>query len=241
MISIVYRPDLEAYAKRLSALIGAEPLSCSKRPDLTVVVGGDGTLLSAIHTHPCVLDSVVLHVGGGKINFFSAIRVGEAPLEEIARRITSGDFRVIELPTIDAGCTAVNEVVVRNADYKKLLSFKLYGDSLSIDGRADGVIISTPQGSTGYALSAMAPIVDFRINAFIIAFIAPFTLYLRPLIVPPGELWVEAFQDAVLVCDGYEELRDRKFLIRPGARRLKMAVFGDFDYGERVAARLIAR
>jgi len=242
VIAVVYRGDLADIAKRLRSLLGASELDCSAdRPDLTVVVGGDGTLLEAIHKHPCVLDSLVVHIGGGRINFYRTTRIGEMALEEVARRVLARDMNVVELPTIDAGgCTAVNEVVIRNVDYRKLLSFRITGAAPIISGRADGVIVSTPQGSPGYAVSAWGPVVDYRLEAFVISFIVPYTLYLRPLVVPQEPLEISTAQEAELTCDGYGGLRGRSFSIRRGARRLRLAIFGEYDYYDRVLSRLLS-
>mgnify|MGYP001770632481 FL=1 len=241
MIAIAYRSDLADFAAKLKSLLGASELDCSNNPDVTVVVGGDGTLLEIVHRYPCVLDSLVVHVGGGRINFYRATRIGEMPLEEMARRILSRDLDVVELSTIDAGgCIAVNEVVIRNVDYKKLLTFKITSSSPIISGRADGVIISTPQGSAGYAVSTWGPIVDYRLEAFVISFIAPYTLYLRPLVVPQEPLEISTAQEAELACDGYGGLRGRSFIVRKGARKLRLAIFGEYDYYDRVLSRLLS-
>jgi NAD+ kinase len=242
VIALAYRSDLADFAAKLKSLLGASELDCSAgRPDVTVVVGGDGTLLEAIHRHPCVLDSLVVHVGGGRINFYRTTRIGEASLEEVARRVLSRDLNVVELPTIDAGgCTAVNEVVIRNADYRKLLSFRITASAPIIGGRADGIIVSTPQGSAGYAVSTWGPVVDYRLEAFVISFIAPYTLYLRPLVVPQEPLEISTAQEAELTCDGYGGLRGRSFTIKKGARRLRLAVFGEYDYYDRVLSRLLS-
>ncbi|MEL9990987.1 MAG: NAD(+)/NADH kinase [Thermoproteus sp.] len=241
MISIAYRVDLADVANKLKSLLGASDVDCSKRPDVTVVVGGDGTLLETIHRYPCVLDSLVVHIGGGRINFYRSVRIGEMKLEEIAKRVLSSEFNVVELPTIDAGCTAVNEVVIRNVDYRKLLSFKIVGGTQIVSGRADGVIVATPQGSTGYAISTWGPIVDYRLAAFVISFLAPYTLHLRPLVVPQEPLEVLTAQEAELTCDGYDVQRGRSFHIRRGGRNLKLVVFGEYDFYERVSARLLSQ
>lgn len=241
MIAIAYRNDLADFASKLKSLIGAAELNCADKPDVTVVVGGDGTFLETIHKHPCVLDSLLVHVGGGRINFYRSARIGEMPMEEMAKRILSRDFDVVELPVIDAGgCIAVNEVVIRNVDYKKLLAFKITGSSPIISGRADGVIISTPQGSSGYAISTWGPVVDYRLEAFVISFIAPYTLYLRSIVVPQEPLEVTTSQEAELTCDGYGGLRGRSFVVRKSAKKLKLAVFGEYDYYERVLSRLLS-
>ncbi|MBP1449920.1 MAG: NAD(+)/NADH kinase [Thermoproteus sp.] len=241
MIALLYREDLKDVGIRLMRMLNAEELSCSRQPDITVIVGGDGTLLNALHRYPCVVDSLVVHVGSGNVNFYRSVRIGEMPLEEIAERISAEDFNVVEFSTIDAGhCLAVNEVVARSID-RRLLAFKISSGSLSLSGRADGVIISTPQGSTGYILSTFGPVVDYRIPAFVISFIAPYTLYLRPLVVPQEPVLVETLQDAEISCDGYDERRSRRFVVKLGKRKLRLAVFGEYDYHKRVLNRLLAQ
>jgi len=105
-------------------------------------------------------------------------------------------------------------------------------------GRADGVIISTPHGSSGYVVSTFGPVVDYRAEAVVISFIAPYTLFLRPIVLVSSQVVVETAEDAVLVCDGRETRQGRSFLVRRGGRKLKLAVFGEFQFLHRVMERL---
>ncbi|WP_052883193.1 NAD(+)/NADH kinase [Thermoproteus tenax] len=241
MIAITYRADLADAARKLKSLLNASELDCSNKPEKVVVLGGDGTLLETIHRYPCVLDSLVFHIGGGRINFYRTVRVGEMSFEEIAKRIAAENYNIIDFSLINTKkCFALNEIIIRNLNYKKLLMFKISSNSFSISGRADGVVIATPHGSTGYAVSAGGPIVDVKLDALIISFIAPYTLYLRPLVVPPETIEITTYNDAELSCDGYEEEHGREFVVNKSDRRLHLAVFGEFDYYERVSQRLIS-
>jgi NAD+ kinase len=87
-------------------------------------------------------------------------------------------------------------------------------------------------------VSTFGPVVDYRADAVVVSFIAPYTLFLRPLVLMSSQVVVETGEDAVLVCDGRETRQGRDFLVRKGEKRLKLAVFDEFQFLSRVMERL---
>jgi len=238
VFAVYYRPDLWPLAEEFKSRYGAVDLSCGGEFTHVFILGGDGTLLEALRRFPCMLDSVVVHLGMGKVNFYRSAEF-TIPVEEAVEKVRRGEYRVLEFSTLEHdGCRALNEVSIYRREPGRLLSFRVRSDEGEVVGRADGVIISTPHGSSGYVVSTFGPVVDYRAEAIVISFIAPYTLFLRPLVLVTSQVAVETAEDAVLVCDGRETRQGRSFLVRRGGKRLKLAVFGEFQFLHRVMERL---
>jgi NAD+ kinase len=164
------------------------------KPNLVIVLGGDGTLLAAARAFACTT-TPILSVNLGSLGFLT-----EIPLSDL-------------YPTLEAWCSNCAEIEVRSMMHAELIrdgeiirqwgalndvviakgTIARMGDySVEIDSqlvatfRADGVIISTPTGSTAYNLAANGPIVMPSVNAMLVTPICPHLLTIRP-IVTPGE------------------------------------------------------
>jgi len=238
VFAVYYRPDLRPLAEEFKSRYGAVDLICRGELSHVFILGGDGTLLEALRRFPCVLDSVVVHLGMGRVNFYRSAEF-TIPVEEAVEKIRRGEYRVLEFSTLEHdGCRALNEISIYRREPGRLLSFRMRTDEGEVVGRADGVIISTPHGSSGYVVSTFGPVVDYRAEAVVISFIAPYTLFLRPIVLVSSQVAVETAEDAVLVCDGRETRQGRSFLVKRGGRKLKLAVFGEFQFLHRVMERL---
>ncbi len=160
------------------------------RIDLLIVVGGDGTLLHAAkivapHAVP------VLGVNRGRLGFL--VDVSPDRFDEIAR-VVDGDMqveerlmleaRVLEGDRVIARSTALNEVVLQRWNTARMIEFETWIDGEPCNRhRSDGLIVSTPTGSTAYALSGGGPIMHPGINAVALVPISPHTLSNRPLVI----------------------------------------------------------
>jgi NAD+ kinase len=157
--------------------------------DLAVVLGGDGTMLRALQRF-LGTGVPVLGVNFGRVGFLASIPADG--LEDGLRRAFAGDLATVELPTLEAvvdGETryAVNDVVVRSADVGRMiqLGWSLGGEDLG-GQPCDGMICSTPVGSTAYNLSNGGPVLVWGLEAMAVTFVAPHSLHARPLVVPAG-------------------------------------------------------
>ena len=157
--------------------------------DLAIVLGGDGTMLRAL-TRFLGTDVPVLGVNFGRVGFLSTMPRTE--LESGLTRVFSGEYAVTELTTldVDAGSArgvAVNDLVITSATLGRMveLDWCVGGEEL---GRqpCDGVILSTPSGSTAYNLSNGGPVLVWGLDALALTFIAAHSLHARPLVVPRG-------------------------------------------------------
>lgn len=154
--------------------------------DLAIVLGGDGTILRAL-TRFLGTGTPVIGVNFGRVGFLSSIQRGE--LESGVARAFAGDYRVIELPTLevevdDERAVAVNDLVVASAVLGRMvqLEYAIGGESLGQVG-CDGVVCSTPSGSTAYNLSNGGPVLVWGLDAMAVTFAAPHSLHVRPLVV----------------------------------------------------------
>ena len=157
--------------------------------DVAVVLGGDGTMLRALHRF-LGSDVPVVGVNFGRVGFLAS--VGPEELEACVARVFSGDYRVVPLTTLDVGAdgargSAVNDVVVLSAVRGRMveLGWSIGGEDLGVQP-CDGMICSTPSGSTAYNLSNGGPVLVRGLDAMAITFIAPHSLHARPMVVPRG-------------------------------------------------------
>jgi NAD+ kinase len=190
---------------------GLESTNGDAEADIVVVLGGDGTMLRALARY-LGTGTPVVGVNFGRVGFLSA--VARADLETGLARVFAGGYEVVELPTIEivvAGerHVAVNDAVVTSASLGRMveLEWAVGGEPL---GRVpcDGVICSTPSGSTAYNLSNGGPVLVWGIDAMAVTFVAPHSLHARPLVIPRDQdvlVWnrTTGVATAVLV-DGHE-------------------------------------
>lgn len=156
--------------------------------DMFLVLGGDGTLLSVSKT-ASHLQIPVVGVNLGRLGFLSEIE--KENLKEDINKLLERDFDIQERMMISAelrdenDICALNDIIVaRENSLLKILEFDVYLDDEFLDHfKADGIIISTPTGSTAYSLSAGGPIVDPSMDIIIITPICPHKMYSRTIIV----------------------------------------------------------
>jgi len=164
----------------------------SRHLDLVIVLGGDGTLLSAARA-TAALDVPVLGINLGSLGFLTEVPL--ASLYPMLQAIAEGRARIeprslmqCELLRGDSvlGTHLVfNDAVVNKTALARLNTYELYIDKAFVSSyRADGMIVATPTGSTAYSLSAGGPVLVPTVSAFVITPVAPHSFSHRPLIVP---------------------------------------------------------
>jgi len=175
-------------ARKLGRPDGLERASIAAASDLVVVLGGDGTLLSVAH-HAARAGVPVMGVNLGRLGFLTEIPVSE--VVQILDRFLAGEAGLISPRWLLEGRTgedvsySLNDLVVTKGAMARMIEL-----AIAIDGKdvatlkADGLIVSTPTGSTAYSLSAGGPILHPQIPAIVLTPICPHTLSFRPLAVP---------------------------------------------------------
>ncbi|MDR0869647.1 MAG: NAD(+)/NADH kinase [Planctomycetaceae bacterium] len=215
----VLRPELERIGQIAAAdFYGKENVSQTEA-DLAIVFGGDGSILRAV-AQLGQNQIPVLAVHLGTLSFLSTIQVDEliSFLKDLSCRSASGRT---ELPAVEhlllaaelAGVTpcrltylVVNEIYLQSNSSSRLTAIDLFIDGERITTyRCDGLILSTPVGSTGHNLSAGGPILRKDIDAVVISPVSPHTLSNRPLVESPDRTFeLKTHQSAVLIIDGVE-------------------------------------
>jgi NAD+ kinase len=181
-----------AEAEKFGTLPGTEPAS-EEAPDLALVLGGDGTILTALRKYAGT-GVPVFAINFGAIGFLATIEPWE--LEERVRSALRGEFDVMDLPglvvaTPDGERIAVNDVSFHRRQDGRVaeLAYSVEGEELS-EVRCDGLVVSTPAGSTGYNLANGGPVLAWGVEGFVVSFIAPHTLTARALVVAPDDALV---------------------------------------------------
>jgi NAD+ kinase len=159
--------------------------------DLCIVMGGDGTILTALR-HYAGTDVPVFAVNFGEVGFLATVDPDGLP-EHFARAF-AGDFETIQLAAISVGrpegsWTAMNDVSVHRKPGHRVadLAYGLAGEEIG-RVRCDGLVIASPQGSTGYNLANGGPVMAWGVEGYVVSFVAPHSLTARALVVAPGDL-----------------------------------------------------
>jgi NAD+ kinase len=176
-------------ADKFGTIPGTEPAG-EDAPDLVLVLGGDGTILTALRQFAGT-GVPVFAINFGAIGFLATIEPWE--LEERVRSALRGEFDLMELPglvavTADGERLAVNDVSLHRRQDGRVaeLAYSVEGEELG-EVRCDGLVVSTPAGSTGYNLANGGPVLAWGVEGFVVSFIAPHTLTARALVVAPGD------------------------------------------------------
>lgn len=212
--SIFERNDIEVFLEDNSAcMIEEEGLSLDilcKKVDFLVSVGGDGTLLSVVR-RSFNYDKPVLGINLGTLGFLTDISMDE--LENFLHDLKNKNYRIDNRMMIKGilnsnTFVAFNDIVISRKSISSMIKIDAKIDNKHFNSYyGDGVIISTPTGSTAYNLSVGGPIVYPLTEAFIITPIAPHSLTQRPLVMPVDfqiEFTITDSQGAVAIVDGQD-------------------------------------
>lgn len=213
-ISVVGEPLVTNEAQEETPADDLNRVDLGAESDLIVVLGGDGTMIS---TARLIGDSecLVLGINYGSLGYLADFRIEEmfTALDDILDGRYEIDRRVMltaEHRRGDEICAkgrVLNDVVINKAALARIIEIDVQLNGLYVNSfRADGLIISTPTGSTAYNLSAGGPIVYPSMNAVVLTPICPFTLTNRPIVVPDDAV-IELFlkdenEGVVLTLDG---------------------------------------
>lgn len=190
--------------------VGVTPFSAVDRADIIVSLGGDGTLLRGV---PYALDwkAALLGINMGRVGFLTEAEPGD--IEAVLEAVIAGEYELDERAVLHVeSCGdhwhALNDVVLSRGGRARLTTISAWVDG-ELSGRyvADGVVVATPTGSTGYSLSAGGPIISPRVDCMVITPICAHTLQHRPTVVHGGahillELHPNDMQTASLQVDG---------------------------------------
>lgn len=217
----------------------------SRSIDLLIALGGDGTMLHAVR----VLQHADIPVAGvnlGSLGFMTSVTQEEAG--RVIDVVAEGSFRLSSRTLADCRvtgngrtsqpATALNDLVVGWGASPRVITLQVAIDGTEVTSYVcDGLIVSTPTGSTGHNLSAGGPILHPETPAFVVNVICPHTLSTRPLVIPDHSVLtvevVSASKDLILSIDGQEQDRVRQgdcLEIRKHESRVRFLHLPDYNY-----------
>jgi len=214
--------------------------------DLLITIGGDGTILRTLQAS----DHPVLGVNAGVLGFLTEVKPED--IKQAIRKLLAGRYYVderLKLKTLLNGkrlTDATNEVVIHTSHIAKMRHFLIsVNDTRATQVRADGLIVATPTGSTSYAMSVGSSIIDPRVDALVIAPIAPFRLAARPLVVSAkSKIRVTLLEpkECSMVIDGQCEFSidgDEEVVFTASEKKARFISFQD-DFYKNLEEKLVA-
>ncbi|WP_148616478.1 NAD kinase [Nocardioides rubriscoriae] len=221
--------------------------------ELTLVIGGDGSILRAVElTHDS--GTPVLGVNLGHVGFLAEAEVGE--MESTMRSIVDGTYTVEDRLTLDVEVVVDGEVVdrtfaVNEASVEKAARERMLELVVEVDGRplsrwgCDGVVCATPTGSTAYNFSAGGPIVWPQVEALCLVPLSAHALFARPMVVAPDSLIaIEVLSrnqgSGVLWCDGRRTVDlppGARIEVRRGRQPVRLARLHTAPFADRLVAK----
>ncbi len=250
-ISCVFdKEDLEHFVTLGAAQPEGSTAYSGEDLDLVMVLGGDGSILRAaeiVNGNP----APILGINLGHVGFMTEAERSEIPA--VLDAVAAGNFSTSERTTLEVkvwqegkevfSSWAINEVAVEKSARERMLEVVLEIDARPVSSfGCDGVLVSTPTGSTAYAFSAGGPVVWPNVEAFVVVPLSAHALFARPLVIDPeSTVAVEVLRrspgSGVLWCDGR-----RTFDLGPGARievakrpvPVKMVVLDNAPFADRL-------
>ncbi len=216
--------------------------------EIVIALGGDGTILYAAGLVQAS-STPILGVNLGRLGFLADSAPGE--LENAIDRLIEGDYRVddrlaIEAIVGDTSAFSLNEIVIEKGVLARLIELKTWiGDVPVSSFWGNGLIVSTPTGSTSYSLSAGGPVLHPSLDSLIITPICPHSLSQRPLVVPADQqICVEVVAehaDIILTADGQTVKNmtpDDRVTIRRSDRRVRLIDLQGLSFYELLCRKL---
>jgi len=237
LIELIPKKDLYAIPE-IASKLGLKKSNLSS--GIVLAIGGDGTTLTVGDLVEKEIPILPIHTG--QVGFLSEI--GQGDLKKKIPLLLKGNYRIEKRKRLEAHINgkaigdALNEVSVISS-----LAVKTCVLQVIIDGKlfetfeGDGVIVSTPTGSTAYSLSAGGPIIDPRTEAFVITPISPYTLKARPLVIPSSSKIEIVTKEGSchVVIDGIKEgtlTHKDKLIMKRSRYSTKFIRFGEAFYNK---------
>lgn len=213
--------------------------------DIVLTLGGDGTFMNVART-VAAKKLPVCGVNLGRLGFLTEVEVSE--MEQALDALISGEYRIEERLMLEAtvesdgkflgNALALNDIVVTKSGYSRMIELNLAVNGVyTAKYPADGLIVATPTGATGYSLSAGGPFVEPNVHVMVLTPICSHTLFSRSLIVAEEDIVTVSLEathaDIVLSADGQNELwlkNNDKVTIRRAKDRARFIRFHGKSY-----------
>ena len=196
-----------------------------KTPDIIIAIGGDGTLLKTAYNIKSK-GIPVMGINMGSLGFLTEIPVPE--IDSAVEKLLKGKYRIEERAVLRMDCEgktdyALNDHVISQTPDMRMVSLDVYVDRAFLTNVfADGLIVSSPTGSTAYSLACGGPILIPGVRGIVLTPISPHSLNMRPIVVSDDKtITIRTLNDAMVVSDG-----QRKLSIRSGTEvNIRLADF----------------
>ena len=200
--------------------------------DFVCVIGGDGTILKTARFYSDY-DTPILGINLGRLGFLS--QSGTSEIEKVVTQIKNKTYKIQERTMLKSGeFLALNDFVIKGCSCSRTSKFSLkINDKFVCDYIADGIIISTPTGSTAYGLSAGGPILCPNIDGLVIVPICPHTLTARPLVIPSTEkITISSMDELLSVSIDGQEIKNNisELNVETSTKNAKLAFLEDDDF-----------
>lgn len=219
IVDFVLKKGCEVYVSENFSDVHPDVIATSssemyKSVDFVVVIGGDGTILRVARS-AAIFDTPILGINFGTLGYLADVEKINAI--DAIEKVLNGDFtienRMMLEPYVERGCVsheinlALNEVCITNSVCSRMIKLSVEVNGEYFDTfRADGIIVSTPTGSTAYNLSAGGPILSPHTELMTITHICPHTLYARPFVIDGNDvvrIRVQSnYNNVQMSCDG---------------------------------------
>ncbi|MHB8578384.1 MAG: NAD(+)/NADH kinase [Ignavibacteriaceae bacterium] len=223
-----------------------------KNSDIIISIGGDGTMLATAYKAQ-FHNTPVLGVNLGKLGFLAEANINQ--MDIFIDEIKNGNYEIEERMIIESQCCghiieklyAINDFVIDKAGWPKMIDINISVNSEYLTTfAADGLIISTPTGSTGYSLSVGGPIVSPKTDVIILSPISPHSLTVRPIVFPSSEeITIKAnslYKEIQVNCDGQRVISfapPLELKIKKSPRPLKLVHTSFSSYFETLRTKLL--
>lgn len=224
MVDFVIKKGCEVYVSENFSDVHPDVIATSssemyKSVDFVVVIGGDGTILRVARS-AAIFDTPILGINFGTLGYLADVEKINAI--DAIDKVLSGNFtienRMMLEPYVERGCVsheinlALNEVCITNSVCSRMIKLSVEVNGEYFDTfRADGIIVSTPTGSTAYNLSAGGPILSPHTELMTITHICPHTLYARPFVINGNDvvrIRVQSnYNNVQMSCDGQSTIQ----------------------------------
>ena len=217
---------------------------------LLVVLGGDGTLLNVAREMSKKNDIPIFGINIGNLGFLSSIEINN--IDEAIQKIKNNDYKLDRRMVLSVNKeklidNAINDIVVSRGTLSRMVEFHVYIDNkLYTTFKGDGLIISTPTGSTAYSFSAGGPLIYPNLDLITLTPICPHTKTMQPIVVS-GNSFIEIIpsngkEEIYLTIDGQKAIKVNEkepIKIKRANKHIRVLLFNDYDYFKVVRSKII--
>lgn len=233
----LYADEFQAGTINCGSLSDIDP----QEIDFIVSLGGDGTILRVFHAHP-EINAPIIPINFGGLGFMADITTEE--VDNTIENLLNGKFTIENRIMMEGyskqhgSCVAVNEIVFHRGPIPSLIDLLVTVDGIYLNTfSADGIIISTPTGSTAYSMASGGPILTPEVEAFVLTPICPHTLSNRPIVLMPKDKievqYLTRGSDIEVICDGYASFNihaEETYSIRRADESFRLVIFPPHNY-----------